>query len=253
ARLPDLRRVAARVRVDRVGALRRQRGRAGLGVDRSAGVAAGRHPDARNRRGRRVPRQDLPGVEGTTPLSRAGRRRGRRTGAAPRRIRGHAGRAALKREEFDRFADEYEALHASNVRASGEDPSFFAEYKVLDLRRLALETCVLERMRCGAILDFGGGVGNSARFLAREFPEALRLNVDVSLRSLRVARERREGGAQVAFDGATLPLASGSVDAAMCACVFHHIPEDEHVAKLAELRRVLRPGGLLMVYEHNPL
>ncbi|HLS57834.1 MAG TPA: class I SAM-dependent methyltransferase [Zeimonas sp.] len=159
----------------------------------------------------------------------------------------------MKREEFDRFADEYEALHASNVRASGEDPSFFAEYKVLDLRRLALETCVLERMRCGAILDFGGGVGNSARFLAREFPEALRLNVDVSLRSLRVARERREGGAQVAFDGATLPLASGSVDAAMCACVFHHIPEDEHVAKLAELRRVLRPGGLLMVYEHNPL
>jgi len=159
----------------------------------------------------------------------------------------------LKREEFDRFADEYTAVHAGNVRASGEDPAFFAEYKVLDLRRLALQTGALERTRAGVILDFGGGVGNSTGFLAREFPRALLLNVDVSIRSLRVARGRHRGGAQVAFDGATLPLASGSVDAAMCACVFHHIPEDEHVAKLAELRRVLRPGGLLMVYEHNPL
>lgn len=159
----------------------------------------------------------------------------------------------MKREEFDRFADEYESMHARNVRASGEGPSFFAEYKVLDLRRLAGETGALDRMRTGAILDFGGGVGNSAEFLAREFPQSLLLNVDVSLRSLRVARGRCPSTAQVAFDGRTLPLASASVDAAMCACVFHHIPEDEHVDKLAELRRVLKPSGLLMVYEHNPL
>lgn len=159
----------------------------------------------------------------------------------------------MKREEFDRFADEYTALHANNVRASGEDPAFFAEYKVLDLHRLAVHTDALDRMRAGVILDFGGGVGNSTGFLAREFPGALLLNVDVSLRSLRVARGRNAHGAQVAFDGATLPLASGSVDAAMCACVFHHISADEHVAKLAELHRVLKPAGLLMVYEHNPL
>lgn len=159
----------------------------------------------------------------------------------------------MRREEFDRFADEYEALHARNVRVSGEDPAFFAEYKVLDLRRLASETGVLERTRASVILDFGGGVGNSAGFLAREFPGSLVLNVDVSLRSLHLARGRGEGALQVAFDGTTLPLASDSVDAAMCACVFHHIPADRHVETLAELRRVLRPAGLLMVYEHNPL
>lgn len=159
----------------------------------------------------------------------------------------------MRREEFDRFADEYEALHARNVRASGEEPAFFAEYKVLDLRRLALETGALERTSRGVILDYGGGVGNSAGFLVREFPGSLVLNVDVSLRSLRLAQGRRQGALQVAFDGATLPLASGSVDAAMCACVLHHMPADQHVDTLAELRRVLRPAGLLMVYEHNPL
>jgi SAM-dependent methyltransferase len=40
---------------------------------------------------------------------------------------------------------------------------------------------------------------------------------------------------------------------ALASCVFHHIPETEHVALLAEIRRVLRPRGLLFVFEHNPL
>jgi hypothetical protein len=35
--------------------------------------------------------------------------------------------------------------------------------------------------------------------------------------------------------------------------VFHHIPHEEHVALLAEIRRVLVPGGRLFVFEHNPL
>ncbi len=35
--------------------------------------------------------------------------------------------------------------------------------------------------------------------------------------------------------------------------MFHHIPHDEHVALLAEIRRVLAPAGRLFVFEHNPL
>ena len=35
--------------------------------------------------------------------------------------------------------------------------------------------------------------------------------------------------------------------------MFHHIPHDEHVALLGEIRRVLAPGGRLFVFEHNPL
>jgi SAM-dependent methyltransferase len=34
--------------------------------------------------------------------------------------------------------------------------------------------------------------------------------------------------------------------------VFHHIPSAEHGVWLAELRRVTRPGGLLVIYEHTP-
>lgn len=159
----------------------------------------------------------------------------------------------MRREEFDKFADEYAELHARNIRASGEGPSFFAEYKVRDLSRLASRTGALAPGDPGVVLDFGGGVGNATGFLRREFPSALVVNIDVSRRSLAVARAREPGACHVSFDGDTIPFASGSVDIALCACVFHHIPHVEHVQKIAEIRRTLKAGGLLVIYEHNPL
>ena len=35
--------------------------------------------------------------------------------------------------EFDKFADEYRSMHAANIKLSGEDPEYFAEYKVVDI------------------------------------------------------------------------------------------------------------------------
>jgi len=35
--------------------------------------------------------------------------------------------------EFDKFAAEYRDLHAANIRLSGEDPEYFAEYKIKDI------------------------------------------------------------------------------------------------------------------------
>jgi SAM-dependent methyltransferase len=49
-----------------------------------------------------------------------------------------------------------------------------------------------------------------------------------------------------------IPAPDASFDAAFSACVFHHIPRSEHLFWLAELRRVVRPGGAIAVFEHNP-
>jgi hypothetical protein len=35
--------------------------------------------------------------------------------------------------------------------------------------------------------------------------------------------------------------------------VFHHIPHEEHVTWLKELHRITRAGGLIAIFEHNPL
>jgi hypothetical protein len=59
--------------------------------------------------------------------------------------------------EFDKFADEYRALHAASIRLSGESPEYFAEYKVVDIAgELARQNVAPRRA-----LDFGAGVGYS--------------------------------------------------------------------------------------------
>jgi ubiquinone/menaquinone biosynthesis C-methylase UbiE len=157
----------------------------------------------------------------------------------------------MKSSEFDKFAHEYAELHRANVAVSGEGPEFFAEYKIRDLRELCAS---LRRGPPERILDFGAGIGGSVAHVARHFPAARLTCVDVSMASLRIAAQRfPEQGDFVAFDGGRLPFADASFDCVFSACVFHHIEPALHVGLLAELRRVLRPGGLITVFEHNPL
>ena len=153
--------------------------------------------------------------------------------------------------EFDRFADEYTATHAGNIRLSGEDPDYFARYKIEEVRRRWEAEGRAEPL---AVLDFGVGIGNSLPHLARLFPRAEVTGVDVSQRSLQVAAHRFPGVARLlAYDGAKIPLPSASLDLIFSACVFHHIDGAEHRAVFAELHRLLRPGGLMVVFEHNPV
>jgi SAM-dependent methyltransferase len=156
----------------------------------------------------------------------------------------------MESAEFDKFADEYLAVHARNIVITGEQPEFFAEYKVRDVH----EILVAEGRAVARILDFGAGIGNSAVYFWSYFAEARLVCVGVSLRSLVLGRQGCTEGAEfVAFDGATLPFADGSVDLAFAGCVFHHIPHEKHGPILKELRRVLAAGGMLSVFEHNPL
>ena len=152
--------------------------------------------------------------------------------------------------EFDKFADEYRDLHAANIKLSGESPEYFAEYKVADIAG------ELERARAVArtALDFGAGVGYSVPFFARHLPETRVTCLDVSRKSLELGAARLGSAAEFRhFDGRRIPYADDSFDVALASCVFHHIPHDEHVALLAEIRRVLTPAGRLFVFEHNPL
>jgi ubiquinone/menaquinone biosynthesis C-methylase UbiE len=152
--------------------------------------------------------------------------------------------------EFDKFADEYRSMHAANIRLSGEDPEYFAEYKVADIAaELARDNVVARRA-----LDFGAGVGYSVPFFVRHLPATRVTCLDVSRKSLDVGAARHGSAAEFAhFDGRTIPYADRTFDVALASCVFHHIPQAEHVALLGEIRRVLQPHGRLFVFEHNPL
>jgi SAM-dependent methyltransferase len=153
--------------------------------------------------------------------------------------------------EFDRFAESYETLHRDNIRLSGEDPDYFARYKIEAVARLWAKEGLPKPK---TILDFGTGVGNALPHLARYFAGARISGVDVSPGSLDVAQRRFPNIAELTlYDGETLPFETGSQDLIFSACVFHHIDAAAHVALLAELKRALSPDGRLVIFEHNPI
>ncbi|AKN15599.1 methyltransferase type 11 [Mycobacterium haemophilum DSM 44634] len=100
----------------------------------------------------------------------------------------------------------------------------------------------------GTALDVGSGPGSITASLARAAgPDGLALGVDISEPMLTRA-VRAESGPQVGFiraDAQRLPLRDNTVDAVVSIAVLQLVPDP--AAALAEMARVLRPGGGLAV------
>jgi arsenite methyltransferase len=100
----------------------------------------------------------------------------------------------------------------------------------------------------GVALDIGSGPGNVTAALARAAgPDGLALGVDISEPMLARA-VRNEAGPQIGFiraDAQRLPLRDNTVDAVVSTAVLQLIPDP--TAAVAEMARVLRPGGRLAI------
>ncbi len=152
--------------------------------------------------------------------------------------------------EFDRFVEVYYHEIEKNIKISGEAPEYFAEYKIADM------ASELRRRRVASdrILDFGSGIGSSIPYFRRHFPKSSLSYADVSAESLEKSRERFPGNERfLLIEGNHIDLETGSQDIVFSACVFHHIAHEEHGQWLKELLRITRRGGILAIYEHNPL
>ncbi|MDQ0561943.1 SAM-dependent methyltransferase [Rhizobium mesoamericanum] len=151
--------------------------------------------------------------------------------------------------EFDALADEYRIVHQENIAITGEAPEYFSEYKIADLASWISKHGIAS----ARILDFGSGIGNSLPYFRKYFPESEINCADVSGRSIEIAQTRFPGNENYHRIDRNVPLPTGTQDIVFSACVFHHIPHAEHLHWLSELLRVTKPGGILAIYEHNPL
>jgi ubiquinone/menaquinone biosynthesis C-methylase UbiE len=96
------------------------------------------------------------------------------------------------------------------------------------------------------VLDVGCGTGALLEAVRERWPGAAGVGVDLSLEMLAIARRRLPPAvALVAADAGRLPFADGAFDGATCTSVLHHWPEP--ATALAEVARVLRPGGRLVL------
>jgi SAM-dependent methyltransferase len=100
----------------------------------------------------------------------------------------------------------------------------------------------------GVALDVGSGPGNVTASLARAAgPDGVALGIDISEPMLERA-VRKGAGPQVGFikaDAQRLPLRDDTVDAVVSTAVLQLVPNP--TAALAEMARVLRPGGRLAI------
>lgn len=144
-------------------------------------------------------------------------------------------------QKFDAYAGSYEALHAASIAGSGEPTEYFAEYKLACLKRLGAPTAE-------PILDFGAGTGNLTEQLVKEFRAVTAY--DPSAESLAQAKRRAPAATTV---GTEEGIPDGTFATAVLSGVLHHVPPPERPELVARVRRKLRPGGRLFVFEHNPL
>lgn len=106
---------------------------------------------------------------------------------------------------------------------------------------------VREQLPCEAFLDAGCGDGRYLAALDAELPPR-RAGVDISERILETARSRVEADFRQA-NLESLPFEAGSFDVVLCSQVIEHVPDAGAAA--AELARVLRPGGALVISTDN--
>jgi ubiquinone/menaquinone biosynthesis C-methylase UbiE len=125
-------------------------------------------------------------------------------------------------------------------------------HRFVGLGRMHQEMIRLAEPRPGLrVLDVGCGTGNLLLALGRERTGLDLVGLDPDPRALAMAG-RKAGRAGVAVDwrrgfAEELPFADASVDRVFSSMMLHHLDPPAKAAMLAELRRVLRPDGVLVL------
>jgi ubiquinone/menaquinone biosynthesis C-methylase UbiE len=151
--------------------------------------------------------------------------------------------------EFDRYDQSYKSVVENAMDFSGMSHDYVTRVKA----DLIVEAA---KKRFGSlenreVLDVGCGVGLTDAFLQGQ-PWRLS-GSDISSKSIAQAKQRNPGVNYAVGGEERLPFDDQSFDVCFTICVMHHVPPANWTSFLCEMRRVLRPNGIAMVLEHNPI
>lgn len=151
-------------------------------------------------------------------------------------------------EEFDLYQRTYSDAVNDALAFSGLRVDFFTRVKAEYL--IDLVTAQFSKTSDLSVLDVGCGVGNYHQLLKGRIGKLT--GIDVSEGCVREAKTANPDVHYDTYDGASLPYPANTFDVAFTICVMHHVPPAHWDRFVSEIYRVLKPGGMAIVFEHNP-
>ena len=133
---------------------------------------------------------------------------------------------------YDAVAGEYEATFLNELDGKPQDQAMLLDF---------IETTT------GLIADLGCGPGQVGRFVRSRGRTVI--GVDISAEMARLASRRLDGA--LVSDIRQLPLTRSSLGGVLAFYSLIHLPREELGPALAEIHRVLCPGGRLLFSAHE--
>jgi SAM-dependent methyltransferase len=164
--------------------------------------------------------------------------------------------------EFDHYRDGYSEQINKAIAFSGQSHDFYIEAKARYLQDLfrRLRKRLPDTMIAAVggaqpldVLDVGCGHGLIHRFLRPPDVGVNLTGIDVAGTIIEDAKKANPHVHYDVYDGKRLPYSAQSFDAAFAIAVLHHVPPTSWNAFIAEMRRVVRRGGIVALIEHNPI
>jgi SAM-dependent methyltransferase len=160
-------------------------------------------------------------------------------------------------EYADRLASFYPPLPPEDIRRTG--CGGIMAYDHLKSGVDDFETLVeIWRMFCdrpmaelSRVFDFGCGCGRTLRWFTQAFRDLECWGCDVRLAGIEWCRQNLRGEFLHTETTPPLPVESDSVDLVYALSLFSHFERDSSIAWIAELARVCKPDGYLIVTTHG--
>ena len=150
--------------------------------------------------------------------------------------------------DFNEHKDSYVETIENSLQFTGKSHDFFTQVKADFLKNILKK--YLPYVKSPRLLDIGCGHGLIHKHLKDTDLEIV--GVEMAAEVVALAQQSNPEVVYQSHDGKTLPFESQTFDVAMAICVMHHVPKREWASFMQEMKRVIKPGGLAVIFEHNP-
>jgi len=153
----------------------------------------------------------------------------------------------MSHDELFELGSSYDEMLQRGIGLAGETKDYFIDGRVACLRSLLAG----DADRINSILDFACGVGDASVPLADAFGATEVVGVDVATGAVEEAR-RRVIDDRVRFALLDDIPRQGCFDLCYVNGTYHHIPPAQRLSVTRRIHELLRPGGVLALFENNP-